>query len=417
MPAETFRGLDFNDPLMNNFSFQILAEDGQARAGRISTPHGIIATPAYVPVATQGSVSSLSGEDLSNLSIQALITNAYHLHLQPGEALIQQMGGLHRFMGWEKPLLIDSGGFQVLSLGIAREKGGGKIASLFSEDRSRKGHLRSHQGKPLVKVTEAGVEFISYRDGSRHLFTPEQVVKIGMDLGADIIMVLDECTSPFHNVQETQEAMERTHRWAIKALSEFQNPSSTGQALFGIIQGGAYQDLREKSARFIGRLPFCGFAIGGFLGSSRDEMIQVLQWTIPHLPPDKPRHFLGIGLVEDIFEMVDRGIDLFDCVVPTRLAASGTFLTKGNPRFRLRILNEAFKEDSRPIEEHCSCLTCRCHSRAYLRHLFLAKKPLAGHLAALHNLHFMESLMTGIRRAIQTGAFESFRKAWFGGKA
>lgn len=401
---------------MDKFSFQILAEEGLARTGRIGTLHGIIETPAYVPVATQGSVRSLSGGDLTTLGIQALITNAYHLHLQPGEALINQMGGLHRFMGWEKPLLIDSGGFQVLSLGIAREQGGGKIASLFSEDRVRKGQLLSKQGKPLVRVTEAGVEFISYRDGSRHLFTPEQVVRTGRDLGADIIMVLDECTSPFHNHQETQEALERTHRWALKALSAFQGSSSTGQALFGIIQGGAYQDLREESARHIARLPFDGFAIGGFLGDSRKEMIRVLQWTLPYLPPDKPRHFLGIGLVEDIFEMVGRGIDLFDCVAPTRLAGSGTFLTRGNRRFRLRILNEAFKNDPRPIEENCNCLTCRFHSRAYLRHLFLAKEPLARHLAALHNLHFMESLMTGIRQAIGERVFEPFKKDWLGGQ-
>jgi queuine tRNA-ribosyltransferase len=401
---------------MDRFTFQILAEEGQARTGRVGTPHGIIETPAYIPVATRGSVRSLSSADLSNLSIQALITNAYHLHIQPGANLIQQMGGLHRFMNWEKPILIDSGGFQVLSLGIAKEKGGGKISSSFSEEGGRKGRPRSKQGKPLVKVTEAGVEFISYRDGSRHLFTPEQVVKTGRNLGADIIMVLDECTSPFHTYQETRASMERTHRWAGKSLLEFQNHSLNGQALFGIIQGGPFKDLREESARFIAQHPFSGFAIGGFLGSSKREMIQVLQWTIPHLPREKPRHFLGIGLVEDIFEMVSRGIDLFDCVAPTRIAATGTFLAKGNHRFRLRILNEAFKNDPRPIEDDCNCLTCRCHSRAYLRHLFLAKEPLALHLAALHNLHFMESLMVKIRQAIRAGTFESFRMVWLGGE-
>ncbi|MBA4394089.1 MAG: tRNA guanosine(34) transglycosylase Tgt [Desulfobacca sp.] len=394
------------------FSFQIRSKEDQARTGRIGTPHGIIETPAYIPVATRGSVRSLSGSDLSTLAVQALITNAYHLHLQPGMPIIQQMGGLHRFMGWEKPILIDSGGFQVLSLGIVKEKGGGKISSLLSEPGRRKGLPGSRQEKSQVKVTEDGVEFISYRDGSRHLFTPEQVVNTGRNLGADIIMVLDECTSPFHTFQETRAALERTHRWASRSLSEFQNPSPKGQALFGIIQGGTYQDLREKSARFIARHPFGGFAIGGFLGSSKNEMIEVLKWTIPHLPPEKPRHFLGIGLVEDIFEMVGRGIDLFDCVAPTRMAATGTFLTKGYPRFRLRILNETFKNDPRPIEEDCICLTCRSHSRAYLRHLFQTKEPLAMHLAALHNLHFMESLMATIRQAIQEGTFESLRKTW-----
>jgi tRNA-guanine transglycosylase len=397
---------------MARFSFQILAEEGRARTGRILTPHGSIETPAYIPVATRGAVKSLSPLDLAGLSIQALITNAYHLHLHPGIDLIHHMGGLHRFMGWEKPLLIDSGGFQVLSLGLAKEKGGGKVSALSSEKGERKRVYGAKPGKSLIRVSEDGVEFISYRDGSRHCFTPEQVVQSGQDLGADIIMVLDECTSPFHNFEETQAAMERTHRWAERSLAKFPNPSSQGQALFGIVQGGAFQELRETSARFLAKHPFNGFAIGGFLGSSKREMIQVLNWTIPHLPRAKPRHFLGIGMVEDIFEMVAQGIDFFDCVAPTRLAATGTFLVKNKPHFRLRILNEAFKNDPRPIAEDCPCPTCRGHSRAFLRHLFLTKEPLAVHLAAVHNLYFMESLMAEIRRTVAQGKFESFKNNW-----
>ena len=395
-------------------AFQILAEDGRARSGHILTPHGIIDTPAYIPVATRGAINTLSHSDLRTLSVQALITNAYHLHLQPGIELIREMGGLHRFMGWGTPLLLDSGGFQVLSLGIAKEKGGGKVSALNSESRKTLGSPSPKTGKNQVVITEDGVEFISYRDGTRHFFSPEKVVQTGLDLGADIIMVLDECTSPFHDFQATREAMERTHRWALTSLNSFHNTSSNGQVLFGIVQGGAFRELREESARFLGRQPFSGFAIGGFLGGSKQEMLEVLTWTIPHLPRDKPRHFLGIGLVEDIFEMVAQGIDLFDCVAPTRLAATGTFLCKGTPRFRMRILNEAYKNDPRPIEEHCTCLTCRSHSRAFLRHLFRAKEPLAGYLAAYHNLHFMETLMHQIRRAIQEKNFAVFKKSWMG---
>lgn len=206
--------------------------------------------------------------------------------------------------------------------------------------------------------------------------------------------------------------MNRTHGWAHRSLSAFHTQRGNGQALFGIVQGGAYQELREESARFIGPLPFDGYAIGGFLGTSREEMIRILDWTLPHLPSEKPRHFLGIGLVEDIFEMVGRGIDLFDCVAPTRLAGTGTFFTRKKNRFRLRILNEAYKEDPRPVEDGCGCYTCLHHSRAYLRHLFAAKEPLAVHLAALHNLHFVESLMREIRRAIRQGTLETLKTEW-----
>ena len=397
---------------MKKFSFEILAEEGQTRLGRLKTPHGTIETPAFVPVATQGTVKSLSGADLSTIGTQVLITNAYHLHLQPGEEIISRMGGLHRFMGWEGPIMMDSGGFQVFSLGMGKKYGGSKIHSPVSKIRDQDGQCGSKKGKSLVTVTEEGVDFTSYRDGSIHRFTPEYIVKTGRSLGVDMIMVLDECTSPLHNHRETEVSMERTHRWAIKALAEFYGHPSNGQSLFGIIQGGAYPDLREKSARFIARQPFHGFAIGGYLGQSKKEMSQVLQWTLPYLPQDKPRHFLGIGLVEDVFEMVSQGIDLFDCIAPTRMASTGTFFTGKGRRFRLRILNEAYKNDPRPVEADCSCYACRHHSRAYLRHLFLAKEPLASVLAGIHNLYFMEALMKEIRKAIREGKFKALREAW-----
>ncbi len=354
------------------FSFEPLAKEEDARTGRLDTPHGSIETPSFVAVGTQATVTSLSVADLREIKSQVIITNAFHLHLQPGEDLIKKMGGLHRFMNWEGPLMIDSGGFQIFSLGAAKKHGVGKIAPIFPGEKDRGGHFSSKKGKPLVRVDEDGVEFISYLDGSKHRFTPEGVMEIGRKLGADIIMVLDECTSPLHDYNYTRAAMERTHRWALRALKEFQRNSDKLQAILGIVQGGAYRDLRQQSATFIADKGFDGYAVGGSLGRSKDEMHRVLEWTIPLLPQDKPRHLLGIGEVEDIFEVVRRGIDLFDCVVPTRLAQTGTLFVKGAKRFRIHILNARFEDDPRPIEEGCGCHTCCNYSRAYLRHLFLA---------------------------------------------
>lgn len=399
---------------MDKFSFHILAQDGLTRTGLLKTPHGSIKTPAFVPVATQGAVRALSGAHFSKIRIQVLITNAYHLHLQPGEAVIQELGGLHRFMGWSGPLMMDSGGFQLFSLGIAKEKGGSKTAAPGIGGKNPRSAGLSRESRPLVRITEAGAAFVSYRDGSTHCFTPEQVVATGKNLGVDLMMVLDECTSPFHTHQQTFEAMERTHRWALRSLEAFHCSPGKGMSLFGIVQGGAFQDLREKSAAFIAQQPFQGYAIGGFLGTSPVERNHILQWTVPHFPPNKPRHFLGLGLVEDIFAMVAHGIDLFDCIAPTLMASTGVLLTRHSPRFRTRILNHQQKADSRPIEEGCGCYTCRNHSRAYLRHLFLAKEPLGPMLATIHNLYFMEALMLEIRQAIEEGRFETLRKTWLG---
>ncbi len=389
------------------FEFEITARDGEARAGRLLTPHGAIETPAFVAVGTQGTVKAVSPEELREIGVQVIIANTYHLHLQPGEDLIEELGGLHRFMNWAGPLMTDSGGFQVFSLGAGKEHGVGKIASIFPEEGDRGGHLKakgkSKSGKPLVKVDEDGVEFISHLDGSLHRFTPEGVIEIERKLGADIILVLDECTSPLHDYAYTKRAMERTHRWALRALKEFERTDDGRQALFGIIQGGAYRDLREESARFISSLDFQGFAIGGSLGKSKQEMLQVLEWTVPLLPEEKPRHLLGIGEIEDIFAAVESGIDLFDCVAPTRMARNGALFSKGAEAFRLHIRNARYRDDPRPIEEGCNCYTCRNYSRAYLQHLFEAKELLAMRLATIHNLHFLESLMRQVRAAIREG--------------
>jgi queuine tRNA-ribosyltransferase len=396
------------------FSFELLGKADRARAGEWMTPHGSIQTPSFVAVGTQGTVKSLSVEDLREIGNQVIIANAYHLHLQPGEELIEDMGGLHRFMGWQGPLITDSGGFQIFSLGAGKEHGVGKIAPIFPVEQDRGGHLSWKTGKPLVKVDDDGVEFVSYLDGSPHRFTPEGVIEIEKRLGADVILVLDECTSPLHDYHYTRVAMARTHRWALRALEAFQRTSNSTQALLGIVQGGAYQDLRQESASFIADQTFDGYAIGGSLGSSKEEMHQVLDWTLPLLPPDKPRHLLGIGEVGDIFEVVKRGIDLFDCVAPTRMARTGTLLVKSAKRFRINILNRQFKDDARPIQEGCHCYTCCHHSRAYVRHLFLAKEVLAIRLATVHNLYFVESLMGQIRAAIRERRFAALEKEWLG---
>jgi len=393
-------------------SFEVLAKEGKARAGRLVTPHGATETPSFVAVGTQATVKAVSMEDLRKIGNQVIITNAYHLHLQPGEDLIESMGGLHRFMSWEGPLMTDSGGFQIFSLGAGKKHGVGKIAPIFPEERDRGGHFSSKKGKPLVRVDEEGVEFISHLDGSPHRFTPERVMEIERKLGADIILVLDECTSPLHDYHYTRAAMERTHRWAVRALAEFRRTSDNSQALLGIVQGGAYRDLRQKSATFIAGQGFDGHAIGGSLGRSKEQMHLVLEWTIPLLPQDKPRHLLGIGEIGDIFEVVKRGIDLFDCAAPTRMARTGTLFAKEAERFRIHILNAQFKDDPRPIDEGCNCYTCRNYSRAYLRHLFVAKEPSAIRLATIHNLYFLESLMRRIRAAITEGKLAALSSEW-----
>ncbi len=424
----------------------------RARCGVLKTPHGDIHTPSFVAVGTQATVKAVGPDDLKKIGIQVLIANTYHLHLRPGEDVIAQLGGLHRFMGWDGPIMTDSGGFQAFSLGAAIEHGVGKIASIFPDEMEaaeRGGHLRkARQGQSLVKITEEGIEFRSHLDGSPHKFTPENTIEIQKKLGADIIFVLDECTSPLHDYEYTRRAMERTHRWAVRALEQFKKPSPSDltptpslcaphpflpspskgrgdggegeegpgvrskQALFGIIQGGAYQDLRERSARFISTLDFDGFGIGGSVGRSKEDLYKVLDWTIPLLPEEKPRHLLGIGEIEDIFHAVARGVDLFDCVAPTRMARNGALWVKDAEDFRINITNSMYKTDPRPIAPECECYTCQNFSRAYLHHLFIAKEILAMRLATIHNLYFLESLMREIRRAIQEGALIELAATW-----
>lgn len=373
---------------------------GPARVGLVLTPHGPVETPAFLPVGTQGSVKSLTPDELRDVGAEIILANTYHLYLRPGSELIAKLGGLHRFMAWHGPLTTDSGGFQVFSLGFALEHGVGKIAKMFPGEEAPQ--PRAPLRPKLAKVDEDGVTFVSHIDGSTHRLTPERSIAIQEQLGADIIMAFDECTSPLAGYDYTKEAMQRTHRWAERCLRA---QTRSDQALFGIVQGGEYRDLREESARSIASLPFPGVAIGGSLGKSKEDMDHVLEWTVPLLPEERPRHLLGIGEPEDLFACVARGIDLFDCVAPTRLGRHGVLYTADG---RLNVRNAIFAEDMRPIEIGCPCYTCRHFSRAYLRHLFVAEELLAYRLASMHNLHFVLNLMQGIRRSLLDGTFDNF---------
>jgi queuine tRNA-ribosyltransferase/7-cyano-7-deazaguanine tRNA-ribosyltransferase len=384
--------------------FHILARHpgSEARLGVITTPHGRVVTPAFVAVATRATVKALSAEDVESLGIQLLIGNTYHLYLRPGPELVAELGGLHGFSGWHGPWMTDSGGFQVFSLGAGKEQGVGKIASIFpGEDRPRP------VGRSLVTLSEEGARFRSLVDGRWITFTPEEVIRIQRLLGADIILPLDECTSPFHDRAYTEAAMERTHRWAARARAAFRATEglgpNRGQVLYGIVQGGAYRELRRRSARVIADMGFPGIAIGGSLGRSKADMLNVIEWTVAELPDEAPRHLLGIGTVEDILEAVKRGIDTFDCAAPTRMARNGTLLTAAEEEFRLNIKNARFRRDDRPIEEGCDCPACRRYSRAYLRHLLVSGELSYFRLATLHNLRFMARLMEAIRRTITAG--------------
>ena len=395
---------------MGLLKFQVIDQDQNARTGLLQLKHGKVHTPELMPVATKATVKALSSDDLNELGAQLLICNTYHLMLQPNADIIAEMGGLHTFMNWNKPLITDSGGFQAFSLGIGKEHAVGKM--YFPGN----GNLKNKsQGESIVKVTDKGLEFRSIYDNSFQYLTPEDSINIQEKLGADMILVLDECTSPLSSKKYTAESMERTHKWARKCLENHK----TDQALIGIIQGGHWQDLREKSGSYISSLDFDGFAIGGSLGKSKEDMYKILEWVIPYLPKEKPRHLLGIGVVEDIFESVERGIDLFDCVSPTRIARSGyahirpPLGTKKN-KFRYRLTANKYQMDNRSLDPNCKCKVCNMYSRAYIHHLLKTEELLGYNLISFHNLFFMLELMREIREAIRKGIFEKIKKEWMG---
>lgn len=395
--------------------FTITARDPhtRARVGIIRTAHGDIETPNFMPVATQAAVKSLTSDDLDALGVQLIIANTYHLALRPGAEKIAELGGLHAFMNWHRPLMTDSGGFQVFSLGAAIRDGVGKIADIFPEEdeaRAREDEgAKGRGGAPLCKIDDDGVTFRSHLDGALMRLDPERSLQIQHLLGADFVVAFDECTSPLDSYEYTRTALARTHRWAERCLAQHTKTRRDYQSLWGIVQGGAYRDLREESARFIGALPFEGLCIGGSLGKSKKEMLAILEWTIPLLPEDKPRHLLGIGEIADILAAVARGIDLFDCASPTRWARNGALIVSRaiaeNPEQRLNISNARYALDRAPIDPSCDCYTCQHFTRAYLHHLHRAKELTYYRLATLHNLRMMMRLMSEIRAHIRASRF------------
>lgn len=355
------------------FRFEVHKTCGHARLSTLDTPHGPIQMPAFAPVGTQANVKTLEPRDLHELGAQLLLANTYHLFLRPGHRLVERMGGLHAFMAWPGPLLTDSGGYQVFSL--------------------------AHQRK----LDDDGVTFRSHIDGSRQRFTPESVMEIEQALGPDIAMVLDECPDPL-DLAYNRQALERTHRWAERCKRAHTRPD---QALFGIVQGGIFPELRAASAAFLTKLDFTGYAIGGLaVGETKEEMYSILDSTCPQLPIHKPRYLMGVGAPEDIVEAVSRGIDFFDCVLPTRTARNGSLFT---PEGRINIRNAQYAEDPRPVQEGCGCYTCRTFSRAYLRHIYKAGEITALRLCTIHNVYFMLDLMRQIRQAIAEETFDAYR--------
>jgi queuine tRNA-ribosyltransferase/7-cyano-7-deazaguanine tRNA-ribosyltransferase len=377
------------------------------------TPHGTIETPFLCVVGTAGSVKGVTPAELRELGAEVLLANTYHLFLRPGPEIVRQLGGLHQFMGWDGPIVTDSGGFQVFSLGFGLEHGVGKQIGMFpgaAADPIDQIRRTRGQAPRLVRVDDDGAAFTSHIDGARQRLTPETSIQIQEALGADITLAFDEPTSPLHDAEYTAQAMRRTHAWARRCLGA---RSRSDQALYGIVQGGAFGELRSASARFIGELPFDGVAIGGSLGRSKEDMCAVLDWSMAELPERWPRHLLGIGEPEDLFACVERGIDQFDCVAPTRLARHGRLYTAHG---RLVIQHPEFREDPIPIEQECGCYTCRSgFSRAYLRHLFVANELLAYTLASLHNLYFVLNLMRQIRAAVRADRLNDLRREFLDG--
>ena len=392
-----------------DFKFEIIKKDKKtkARLSRITTAHGIIETPAFVPVGTKATVKGLTPQDLNEAEVQILFGNTYHLHLRPGEDVVKDFGGLAKFMSWNKPTITDSGGFQVFSLGQLKLK------------LTQEGECTEVKA---VNIKDEGVTFRSHMDGSKHLFTPEISIDIQKKLGADLILAFDECAPHPSTHDYTKEAMERTHKWALRSLkaSKIKQYHPWQQALYGIIQGGIYKNLREESAKFISKLDFDGIAIGGVsVGESKAEMRQAIDWSYPFLPEDKPRHLLGIGEIDDIFDVIERGMDTFDCVIPTRFGRYGIVFVDpsvGNleNRFRIDLNKTIFAKDKNPISKDCKCYVCQNFTRGYTHHLFRAQELLAYRLASYHNMFFVNNLVKQIRQSLRDDNFGEMKKSWLG---
>ncbi|MBA3732754.1 tRNA guanosine(34) transglycosylase Tgt [Patescibacteria group bacterium] len=392
---------------MKDFSFEIHKElpNCLGRIGTIHTPHGDILTPAFVTVGTKGTVKSLTPEQVKGTGAQVIIANTYHLYLQPGDETIKNIGGLHKAMNWNGPLMTDSGGFQVFSLGAAYGNKLGKIANKKDEELLLSDTAEDEKPK-IARIDPNGVMFRSHTDGSAHYLSPEKSIDIQHNLGADIIFAFDECTSPHESLHYQKEALERTHRWAKRSLEHHKSKENhKTQALFGIVQGGRDETLRKESAEYIGSLDFDGFGIGGSF--DKEDMDKAVEWCNSILPKEKPRHLLGIGEPIDLFGAVEKGCDLFDCVSPTRIARSGMFYTKEG---RANLLNQKFREDLKPLDENCKCYACQNFSRSYIAHLFHAKEILGATLLSIHNIHFVVAMVDGMRETISSGNFEAYKQ-------
>ncbi|KKQ07927.1 MAG: Queuine tRNA-ribosyltransferase [Parcubacteria group bacterium GW2011_GWB1_36_5] len=425
------------------FKIEKKLKNSLGRAGVLKTAHGEIETPAFVPVGTKATVKSLTPEQVKDLGAEVVLGNTYHLYLQPGDELIRKAGGLHKFMNWSKPIITDSGGFQVFSLGAAYGKEISKITKITDSSLLIPERFDDSDAPRLAKIGQDGVSFKSHLDGSIHYITPEKSIQIQHNLGADIIFAFDECTSPTEDSKYQEEALERTHHWAERSLAEHRkltkesefsfleslstpagvalplgssacetlqkrNPASFVPLLFGIVQGGRDENLRKKSAQFIGSLDFDGYGIGGSF--AKEDMSTAVKWVNEILPEEKPRHLLGIGEPEDLFRGVENGVDLFDCVAPTRIARNGALYTKNG---KINIMNTKYRNNFSTIEEGCECYTCKNYTKVYLCHLFHGKEMLAATLASIHNLYFIINLVKKIRQSILDDNFFEFKNDFF----
>jgi queuine tRNA-ribosyltransferase len=413
-----------------DFKIEKRLKNSLGRAGVLKTPHGEIHTPAFVAVGTKGTIKSLTVEEVKETGTEVVLGNTYHLYLQPGDEIVRDAGGLGKFMNWSGPTMTDSGGFQVFSLGVAYGKDISKVVKVIDPSLLIPERFDDSDAPRLAKIGQDGVSFKSHLDGSIHYITPEKSIQIQHNLGADIIFAFDECTSPTEDLKYQTEALERTHRWAERSLKEhkllvqantlrhshsvLEGQVQSGRsedsyeyspALFGIVQGGRDENLRKKSAEFIGSLDFDGFGIGGSF--AKEDMSSAVKWVNEILPEEKPRHLLGIGEPEDLFMGIENGVDLFDCVAPTRLGRNGTIYTKQG---KIIITNTKFRNDFSPIEKDCQCYTCKNYTRAYVAHLFHGKEMLAGTLASTHNLYFIVNLVKKIRQSILGDKFFEFRQ-------
>lgn len=368
-------------------TYEKISTDGKARAGIVTTPHGQIETPVFMPVGTQATVKTMTPEELEEIGAEIILGNTYHLYLRPSDELVAKFGGLHKFMNWNKPILTDSGGFQVFSLGARKTENGDSVS--------------------LVKITEEGVNFRSHIDGSKHFISPEKSINIQNNLGSDIVMLFDECPPGLSDKKYLIPSIERTTRWARRCVEAHRNPDKQG--LFAIVQGGIYEDLRQKSLDELSTMDesFSGYAIGGLaVGEPREDMYRILDYIVEKCPDNKPRYLMGVGEPVDMLEAVESGIDMMDCVQPSRIARHGTIFTKYG---RLVVKNASYAEDDRPLDEGCQCYVCRNYTRGYIRHLFKADEILGARLATYHNLYFLLKMMKDARKAIIDSRFIAFK--------